>query len=707
MKNGAFKKMLSLLLTTAIVITLLPTAISAADATVAISDAKDSPGKTVKLQVTIDPNPTLADAIIWFDIPEELKLVNFDGTGGMMIDSSTDINEGKLMLREVALPIEEDENADPSGTDFPGWKEPLLTTLEIFIPNNTPSGNYSIGIIPFDDVSSASGIGSSFSYVTQSGDTEVIKSLENVTYESGTVTVVKYNDLTLTYFSNVPGVTPPAADSANIEEGKSHQFTVKGADGMLNEGYTFKGWATSSGAITPEYEPGETYETAVSAKLYAVWEKYAFTAPTSVFFDAKKTSSGGYSLPDPKNITVKNIGNRYIGDFSISAISGSSGLFNISPSTFSLDAGLESLVEVSLSEAAKSLSSGIYAAVYGISSQSQEISKEITFSFEVHDFGVELFTLTVNNGIGARDDVEPGTEVSIAANEAEEGQEFDVWMFTLSDNPYTPLFVSGSINSGEVSFKMPEGNVTATATYKNYYSVTVNGSGTVGSKQKVYPGETVEISAPYEITGEVFDKWEFTTSSSSYTPEFEDGNITANSVSFKMPEDNVTATAKYKKYYSVIVNNGSAIINGGSGSSGKVFQDDSVTITADVRPSEKFNKWTFTSSGGNYTPTFLSGSETSSSGATFNMPGWDVTITATYNPDAPDHPFSRGDVNRDGEIGNADALWLKRYLLELPGYTEFREEMDMNDNGEIGNDDALWLVRHLLELPGYLVIMPW
>jgi uncharacterized repeat protein (TIGR02543 family) len=132
--------------------------------------------------------------------------------------------------------------------------------------------------------------------------------------------------------------------------------------------------------------------------------------------------------------------------------------------------------------------------------------------------------------------------------------------------------------------------------------------------------------------------------------------------------------------------------------------DSTVTIDSAILPAGtgdmNFTGWTITKADGSEVDfTYDERAEI----ITFTMPNYDIVITANYNA----HLWSRGDVNRDGEIGNADALWLKRYLLELPGYDEFREEMDMNGNGEIGNDDALWLVRHLLELPGYEVIMPW
>ena len=39
--------------------------------------------------------------------------------------------------------------------------------------------------------------------------------------------------------------------------------------------YTFKGWATSSSATTPDYLPGQTYTITSAKALYAVWESSA------------------------------------------------------------------------------------------------------------------------------------------------------------------------------------------------------------------------------------------------------------------------------------------------------------------------------------------------------------------------------------------------------------------------------------------------
>ncbi len=71
-------------------------------------------------------------------------------------------------------------------------------------------------------------------------------------------------------------------------------------------GYTFQGWATSSGATTANYQPGASYSSDANLTLYAVWTANQYTAtldpgggsvsPTSL----KVTYAGTYSgLPTP------------------------------------------------------------------------------------------------------------------------------------------------------------------------------------------------------------------------------------------------------------------------------------------------------------------------------------------------------------------------------------------------------------------------
>jgi len=49
-------------------------------------------------------------------------------------------------------------------------------------------------------------------------------------------------------------------------------------------GYTFQGWATTSDAIAPEYQPGDTYTVDEDVTLYAVWESMEpdFILPASL-----------------------------------------------------------------------------------------------------------------------------------------------------------------------------------------------------------------------------------------------------------------------------------------------------------------------------------------------------------------------------------------------------------------------------------------
>lgn len=81
--------------------------------------------------------------------------------------------------------------------------------------------------------------------------------------------VWKANTVTLTYNAN-NGSGAPASSTVSI----GSTWSINTSPSSINRnGYTFKGWSTSSSAITPTYKKGNSYSITASSNLtlYAVW----------------------------------------------------------------------------------------------------------------------------------------------------------------------------------------------------------------------------------------------------------------------------------------------------------------------------------------------------------------------------------------------------------------------------------------------------
>lgn len=70
------------------------------------------------------------------------------------------------------------------------------------------------------------------------------------------------------------GVNPPAAESKQVEKGKTGSFTVKGQENMTNGDLIFKGWNTAANGSGTSYSKGDTavVEAGKTLTLYAQWD---------------------------------------------------------------------------------------------------------------------------------------------------------------------------------------------------------------------------------------------------------------------------------------------------------------------------------------------------------------------------------------------------------------------------------------------------
>ena len=246
-----------------------------------------------------------------------------------------------------------------------------------------------------------------------------------------------------------------------------------------------------------------------------------------------------------------------------------------------------------------------------------------------------LYTLTLPKDVTAKTNGTSDTRfyagemVTITAPEDTDTKRFDQWTFSGTEPTGLP---DGWQNSKEFTFKMPAGNVTLTADYKQLYNLTVTG-GTIVDKND--PGKTSGIYLPgTEITvaftgstgiEDQFEKW---TLSGTKPTDLPDGWQNSPKFTFTMPAGNVRLEAEYKTVYNVSVDDGKGtiLVNGVAGN--RALAGDQITVTeAGSDEHLLFNRWQLTSS----TPlVHPSDNWETSKSFTFTMPEGNVTLTADY-----------------------------------------------------------------------------
>ncbi|MCC8102396.1 MAG: hypothetical protein LIP11_09140 [Clostridiales bacterium] len=231
-------------------------------------------------------------------------------------------------------------------------------------------------------------------------------------------------------------------------------------------------------------------------------------------------------------------------------------------------------------------------------------------------FDVATHTVTVvsgTTGSGATTGTfEYGSTVSIAAEEAPDGMEFDHWSSTGSAE-----VTFANDTSATTTFTMPDGDVEVTAVYvslPNTYTVKVSNGLLDGSytEHSYEEGTQVTVTANASASGEEFSGW--TVNDGAY--DLGD-NATSSTVTVTVTED-LTFVANYTGVtYSVTLTNGTADYT--ENVAGVV-----ITITAaEPAAGYAFDYWTVDTQ--NVTLTDASASTT-----TFTMPSADVALTAVY-----------------------------------------------------------------------------
>jgi hypothetical protein len=179
-----------------------------------------------------------------------------------------------------------------------------------------------------------------------------------------------------------------------------------------------------------------------------------------------------------------------------------------------------------------------------------------------------IYALIVNNGSGDGSYAE-GTNVTITANGAPNGQEFNQWVFSSgSANILSTSNVSTTLTMGT-------GPITITATYRNIYALTIDN----GTGSGVYAaGTEVMIVANLAPSGQEFDQWIVSSGTASFA-------LTTNvSTTLVTGAEATVVSATYRDVYTLTVENGVG--------NGMYAEGIEVTIIANVPPSgQEFDQW--------------------------------------------------------------------------------------------------------------------
>lgn len=267
----------------------------------------------------------------------------------------------------------------------------------------------------------------------------------------------------------------------------------------------------------------------------------------------------------------------------------------------------------------------------------------------------QRYYVTVND---EGNELHPSEKMEVAAGDSfyleaagRDGWEFIGWTVDNED-------VAKQLNLTKAerqSFTMPKNtNVTVTAKYMKYRTITVNG-GTVNDKTTITDAlreQNVEIKAEYDPEEQVFDHWEAEGPDGWALTEEQKG---AESFTLKVPKGNVTLTAMYKTLHTVTVINGTAQ-NGET--TIKAVAGEKITLTPNLPDDQEFDCW--------YSEDInLREDQRKTPELTFKMRDFDITIEAKskqlYFVELAD-----ADTTANGKSGNVEVKSGEKVTIVAP-----------------------------------------
>ena len=289
----------------------------------------------------------------------------------------------------------------------------------------------------------------------------------------------------------------------------------------------------------------------------------------------------------------------------------------------------------------------------------------------------QRYYVTVND---EGNELHPSEKMEVAAGDSfyleaagRDGWEFIGWTVDNED-------VAKQLNLTKAerqSFTMPKDtDVTITANYRRYRTITVNG-GTVNGETTITDAlreQNVKIKAVYDPEEQVFDHWEAEGPDGWALTEEQKG---AESFDLKVPKGNVTLTAMYKTLHTVTVINGTA--NGET--TIKAVAGEKITLTPNLPDDKEFDCW--------YSGDInLNEEQRKTPELTFKMRDFDITIEAKskqlYFVELAD-----ADTTANGGSGNVEVKSGEDVTIVAPereGWKFIRWEV--SDNAHLDNATA-------------------
>lgn len=290
----------------------------------------------------------------------------------------------------------------------------------------------------------------------------------------------------------------------------------------------------------------------------------------------------------------------------------------------------------------------------------------------------QRYYVTVND---EGNELKPSEKTEVAAGDSfyleaagRDGWEFIGWTVDNED-------VAKQLNLTKAerqSFTMPKDtDVTITANYRRYRTITVNG-GTVNGETTITDAlreQNVKIKAVYDPEEQVFDHWEAEGPDGWALTEEQKG---AESFDLKVPKGNVTLTAMYKTLHTVTVINGTAQ-NGET--TIKAVAGEKITLTPNLPGDQEFDCW--------YSEEInLREDQRKTPELTFKMRDFDITIEAKskqlYFVELAD-----ADTTANGGSGNVEVKSGEDVTIVAPereGWKFIRWEV--SDNAHLDNATA-------------------
>ena len=232
------------------------------------------------------------------------------------------------------------------------------------------------------------------------------------------------------------------------------------------------------------------------------------------------------------------------------------------------------------------------------------------------------------------------------------------------------------------SFTMPKDtDVTITANYRRYRTITVNG-GTVDGEPVITDAlreQEVKIKAVYDPEEQVFDHWEAKGPDGWALTEEQKG---AESFTLKVPKGNVTLKAVYKTLHTVTVIHGTAQ-NGET--TIKAVAGEKITLTPNLPDDQEFDCW--------YSEEInLREDQRKTPELTFKMRDFDITIEAKskqlYFVELADD-----DTTANGVSGNVEVKSGEKVTIVAPEREDWKFiRWEVSDNAHL--DDATAFEAH-------------